>query len=960
MRARRKVHISRVDALNTDGSIQDAVEAEFQFDGLGRPTSELRKMPDGTWATRTTLYDALGRKSRVSEMEATPTHYTSFVYDLFGRATRVTAPDNHQTTFSYAGLSSMMRNVTVRTSAQGESSEATTETYDRHGRLVSVAEYSNPDPNAGAVTTSYTYDVGNRLSGVSTSGGTTTQTRSFTYDNRGFLTSETSPEKSGAVTYTFDARGHATRAVDGPFDLSYGYDPAERLTSVQETGGAQRALKSFTFATANVPANCITGTCNAANGKLSTATRNHYDDAVTGGVSVAEAYQYSEVGGRVSQRDTTVSTTSAFAGATFNTTQHYNTLGLVSSVGYPVCSVPSQCTAFGGRNSNYGYTNGWMTSVTSGTSTYASMTYQPSGLIDTITHGNNVSEQWIGDPNGMARPCAIFATGGGTTLQNATPGNGTCGKVISSGAGIAWTTGQYAYDGAGNVTQVGTKKYLYDAVSRLTAESDGYSNTSGSFSLLNTYSYDAFGNMTNRTNGQSFLCSADFCDGSSQYSTTAINVDPRTNRLFSPNTYDGAGNLTSHPTKRVTQSYAWDPVGTMRSLSDTSGRNVHYLYTADDERIAVVTPTGSHNQTSWALRGFSNQLLRKFSDDSFTGTRVWTWTEDEIWRGSSLVANESPNGGTKHYVLDHLGSPRLVTGANATWLGTNEFSAFGMGGTGGSGALQFTSHERDWGPDSEQTIDYMHARFYGAQGRFLSVDRHGGSLTVPQSWNRYAYTMDNPLKRVDADGNVAVTVTGGSNPDGEGSPMYNLAGRLNGRGALGAVRGFGNNNIPAAVSFISSEFKKNPSQPVVLIGHSWGGAAAIAIAQDLQKLKIPVTQLITLDVAPSGNPFGGGHNLTIPTNVASAVNFFQTNGPLGNNRLVAESSVSSVQNILVPNTTHTDIDDLLWTALAHALLQIYAGAPGIRQPHLGITMNPPASSDPTGTWQVYRDGIPVN
>ena len=44
----------------------------------------------------------------------------------------------------------------------------------------------------------------------------------------------------------------------------------------------------------------------------------------------------------------------------------------------------------------------------------------------------------------------------------------------------------------------------------------------------------------------------------------------------------------------------------------------------------------------------------------------------------------------------------------------------------------------------------MHARFYSpAVGRFLSTDRIAGSPTRPQSWNLYAYTLDNPVNYTD-------------------------------------------------------------------------------------------------------------------------------------------------------------------------------------------------------------------
>ncbi len=52
-----------------------------------------------------------------------------------------------------------------------------------------------------------------------------------------------------------------------------------------------------------------------------------------------------------------------------------------------------------------------------------------------------------------------------------------------------------------------------------------------------------------------------------------------------------------------------------------------------------------------------------------------------------------------------------------------------------------------------QDLDYMHARYYAPRlGRFLSVDPIGGELLRPQSWNRYVYARNNPLKWVDPTG----------------------------------------------------------------------------------------------------------------------------------------------------------------------------------------------------------------
>jgi RHS repeat-associated protein len=72
-------------------------------------------------------------------------------------------------------------------------------------------------------------------------------------------------------------------------------------------------------------------------------------------------------------------------------------------------------------------------------------------------------------------------------------------------------------------------------------------------------------------------------------------------------------------------------------------------------------------------------------------------------------------------------------------------------GYGYDGCQKFTSKERD----VETGLDYFGARYLSAaQGRFTSPDPllNSGRPTEPQSWNRYAYTLNNPLRYVDPTG----------------------------------------------------------------------------------------------------------------------------------------------------------------------------------------------------------------
>ncbi len=71
---------------------------------------------------------------------------------------------------------------------------------------------------------------------------------------------------------------------------------------------------------------------------------------------------------------------------------------------------------------------------------------------------------------------------------------------------------------------------------------------------------------------------------------------------------------------------------------------------------------------------------------------------------------------------------------------------------------------------------------------------------------------------------------------------------------------------------------------IILYGHSWGASEAIALARRLNQLEIPV--LLTIQVDSVAKP--GQNDRSIPPNVHSAVNFYQSDGLLrGRNRIVA-------------------------------------------------------------------------
>ncbi|MCP3998619.1 MAG: hypothetical protein GY722_26650, partial [bacterium] len=242
------------------------------------------------------------------------TQATGVTHDRFGRVTAIQPPDANlaPTLFRYLGEWRIDRSDKVATEVGIEHYVCTREEYDAFGRLVRVNE-DRPSSGTGACSdetvtgllTDYAYDEADRLVHVCAgpSGETCAQNRHFTYDGRGFLTSEQHPEigpsGGGIASYTYDPSGNVmTKDVTGTTDfaLRYAYDPANRLITVGEVDGPEstRPIKSFHYARSN------DGTDLRA-GKLVLSKRTNWVDIVgplvtevsgTLPVVISQAYRY--------------------------------------------------------------------------------------------------------------------------------------------------------------------------------------------------------------------------------------------------------------------------------------------------------------------------------------------------------------------------------------------------------------------------------------------------------------------------------------------------------------------------------------------------------------------------------------------------------------------------------------------------------------------------------------------
>jgi RHS repeat-associated protein len=602
----------------------------------------------------------------------------------------------------------------------------TSEYYDRNGRLSQVVE------PPGGQTANYTYDSSNRLTQVSASGGGVTQTRSFVYDGRGFLLSETQPERGTSVNYSaYDSRGHFGRKTDGVNDLSYLYDGAERLTTVYYsftapscTPGGTNCLKTFTYDTGNFNG--------LSNGKLVQAQRYNFP-VLSGGQHVellTTSNYYGGVDGRLSQRTIALAPdgdTNPTSHESFVQSWIYNDLGEVIQESYPACGPQFQgCAGAPARVVSNIYDAGRLIAVSGVTGTVpgqsqnVGITYWPSGLVSQVAHRNGVLFSAANDPNGMVRPSSLSASG-------------------PSGAGL-WSTGAYHYDGSGNVTQIGGSYFLYDNLSRLVDAHNLATDPLAGGSAFQTFSYDPFGNLK------------------SYSGTVGVNTptDAQSNHLTG-GAYDAAGNLRTWNGA----VYDFDPFNQLSHYRN-GGQEWLYMYDADDERVwsFEIDVWPAHRFDRWTLRGQDGRVRRSYEVND------WVWTswnggsswEDMIYRGPVLLAGLLSTGAQRHMDVDHLGTVRLITNFVGNPNAYHLYYPYGQEATyfGQDGErFKFTGHERDLASPASDAddLDNMHARHFSIlTGRFLSVEPANGDLHRPQSWNLYEYALDSPLEYSDPSG----------------------------------------------------------------------------------------------------------------------------------------------------------------------------------------------------------------
>jgi RHS repeat-associated protein len=276
-----------------------------------------------------------------------------------------------------------------------------------------------------------------------------------------------------------------------------------------------------------------------------------------------------------------------------------------------------------------------------------------------------------------------------------------------------------------------TITYTYDSLNRLlTANGSGWGEQ---------YGFDGFGNLLSKT----------VTAGSGP--SLSVTVNPANNQI-SGYTYDANGNTSAVYNGGLTYDLFYDGENRLTSViqSNDNTQVVSYAYDAQNRRFfsGPVSTDAYGNATNYNVYVFSPSgqrlgaylLAPAFVQNSQTNEVV------EPSMQVTLSTSDQYFGGRRLAAIDQLGS----AGTYFPW-----------GEDKGSTNPQNTWSYATYWRDSVSGLDYANNRYYSnAYGRFMTPDlsEAGQDPTGPQSWNKYAYVMGDPVNRLDASGLVSCSV----------------------------------------------------------------------------------------------------------------------------------------------------------------------------------------------------------
>lgn len=727
------VNPNQTESTLTFNSGNSAADTLTTLDGLGRAhVQQTRQAPgSSSFDSVETDFDSVGRVNRVTlpySASAGQTNSTiastSTTYDALSRPLTVTDGGGRTITYSYGTVGSQKNDtlVTQGPAPTGENTKSRQLETDGLGRLTSVCEITAgttvwpggtcaQSSNQTGYWIKYTYDPSGNLLTVTQNAQAASnhQTRTFVYDWRNRMLSETVPEigasGNGTANYTYDSdatcgtyKGDLVKKVDAAGNTFCStYDLLHRQLTTTYPSGPYSSVtpqKHFVYDAAVVNSQSMT----YVQGRLAEAY-TCFSPCTSKSTDIGLSYT---VRGEISDEYESTPNSGSFYHISQSYWDNSNPNRLSGNVGLPTT------ITFGADGE--GRTN--TVSATAGQNPISATTYSTAGLVSSLSlgSGSGDADSYTYDPNTNRMTQYKFTV-----------------NSVSLTSNLGWNANgtmqtQNITDGF-NSADTQNCSYLYDDASRVTSANCGTA-------AAQTFSFDPFGNINK---------------AGSPYSFNA-NYNASTNRISTVGgtsaTYDSNGNATND----TFHTFTWDADGHPITVDSGQSDAVSLTYDALG-RMAEQNRAGVFSQFAYSPTGHKLAMMH----------------------GSTLMKAMVPlpgkafaiynSGGLLYYAHpDLLGSIRLATTpARATYFDTayapfgETYASTGTFDPAYTGQMGDVSHRQD-------TVGGLYdfpAREYSTQGRWPSPDPAGTSSTClkdPQSQNRYAYVRNNPITRIDPNG----------------------------------------------------------------------------------------------------------------------------------------------------------------------------------------------------------------
>jgi RHS repeat-associated protein len=693
--------------FNSSNSTADILTT---LDELGRvQISQLKESPSSvTYDSVETDYNPVGLRNRstlpypgLAGATSSSAPGVTATYDALGRVFSTSDSGLGTTTYTYE------QNDVLTTSGpppSGEHSKSRQYEYDALGRLTSVCEITSvsgagscaQNTSATGFLTKYSYNLNDNLISVTQNAqSSTTQLRTYVYDDLSRLTSEQNPE-SGTTLYVYDSdstcgtySGDLVKKTDAVGNvICRSYDSLHRLTSVSYPSGSYAARtpnKYFLFDSATVSGVVMSNT----KGRMAEA----YTATSSTGTKITDLGFSYTARGEISD----VYESTAHSGGYYHLNVAYWQNGALNQIsGLPTLPTLTYTPDGEGRPA--------IVTASAGQNPVSATQYNTASLPTSMTLGSTDSDTFTFDTNTDRLTKFQF------TVNNQTL-TGTLGwNQVGTPATLDISDPFNAAD-----TQ--NCSYTHDDLTRLATVNCGAI-------WGQSFTYDAFGNIMKTV-----------LSGSSGISFQPT-YSPTTNRIatlpsFIP-TYDSNGNLTQDPQHQ----YSWD----------SEGRPV----TIDSVTLTYDALSRMIEQNS---SGVYTQIVYDPLGEKFALMNGQTLTKAFVPLPDGGVAAYTSSGLEYYRHPDWLGSSRLASTPTRGVYADTAYAPFGETyAQSGATDPSFTGQDQN---TASNLYDFEYREHSPIQGRWISPDAAGLAAVSPrdpQSWNRYAYVSNRPLLSIDQTG----------------------------------------------------------------------------------------------------------------------------------------------------------------------------------------------------------------